>query len=121
MAEERTAKITDKVQAQLVECVSPPEPVAQVPPSPAEAPTPTDRARDETLGQTGADPPPSALSLDARLRSLRANHIALAKRLHAVESWQDTCSSSLYKRLSWWLQGYRWRRLGRWYRPRWED
>lgn len=39
----------------------------------------------------------------------------LEARLHRQLEWIDTMSSPLYKRIWWWLCGWRWRTLGRWY------
>ena len=49
----------------------------------------------------------------------RANYLALAARVRRLEKWQDTIESPLWKRVLFVLQGYRWRRLGRWYKARW--
>ena len=49
----------------------------------------------------------------------RQNYIAIAARVRACEKWIDTVSSPLWKRVLFVLRGYRWRRLGRWYRARW--
>lgn len=54
--------------------------------------------------------------LAAEVESLRANQRRDAARIHALEEYVDTVSSALYKRLWWTLQGYRFRRVGRWYR-----
>jgi len=35
--------------------------------------------------------------------------------LHEVEEYVDTVSSPLYKRIWWIFQGYRFRKVGRWY------
>lgn len=51
----------------------------------------------------------------------RLNYEALAKRVRRLEKWQDTVSSPLWKRAWFFLQGYRWRRLGVWYRARWNS
>lgn len=50
----------------------------------------------------------------AHLESLRANYVSLAARLRLCEEWIDTMSSPLWKRIWFVLQGYRWKRLGRW-------
>lgn len=94
----------------------PPEPVL---PPPPEAPTPTQAAQTATVEQTGADPPPACPcdAVAAELTALRHNYRALAARVHRTENWIDTVSSPLYKRLWFVVCGYRWRRLGRWWRP----
>lgn len=45
----------------------------------------------------------------------------LAARVRRLEKWVDTVESPLWKRLIWWCQGYRFRRLGVWYRARWNS
>jgi len=55
---EGAAKIQDIVTAELVECAPPETPEVCVQPS-AEVASPTDRAREATIEQTGADPPPA--------------------------------------------------------------
>lgn len=49
--------------AALVDCLPAPDPAPVPLPAAPEGGTPADRARDETLGQTGADPPPPAPTL----------------------------------------------------------
>ena len=53
--------------------------------------------------------------MTARLDSLNLNRVQQAARIRALENYVDTVSSPLYKRLWWVLQGYRFRRVGRWY------
>jgi hypothetical protein len=63
-------------------------------------------------GTLGSDPGSSA-SPD------RINYVALAARVRRVEKWIDTIESPLWKRAWFVIQGYRFRRLGVWYRARW--
>lgn len=51
----------------------------------------------------------------AELDSLQANRRRDAARLRALEKYVDTVSSPLWKRVWFVLQGYRFRRVGRWY------
>ena len=51
----------------------------------------------------------------AQLESLRANYVSLAARLRLCEEWIDTMSNPLWKRIWFVIQGYRWKRLGRWH------
>lgn len=51
----------------------------------------------------------------------RRNYIALAARVRLAEKWIDTVSSPPWKRMLFVIQGYRWGRLGRWYRAPWND
>lgn len=119
----------DKVQttdfaAVTVETVeSPPAPPISIPlPEPPDT-TPTEQARDATVEQTGADPPPGCTlrcdDLSARLTSARLNYQHLAKRVRALEEYVDTVSSPLHRRVWWWVCGYRFRTVGRWYPPEW--
>ena len=58
-------------------------------------------------------------NLAAEVRTLKRNYIAAAARIRTLEKWVDTVSSPLWKRLWFVAQGYRFRRLGVWYRARW--
>ena len=46
-----------------------------------------------------------------------------AQRRHQtlIDHWHDTMHSALYKRLWWWVQGYRLLSLGTWYRAPWNS
>jgi hypothetical protein len=55
------------------------------------------------------------MSLEARVSSVEVTRIRDAQRIRALEKHVDTVSSPLWKRLLFILQGYRWRRVGRWY------
>lgn len=46
---------------------------------------------------------------------LKRQVTSLRRQVQALIEWQDTVSSPLYKRLWWWLCGYRFRTVGRWY------
>jgi hypothetical protein len=46
--------------------------------------------------------------LKRQIHSLRKSHQALDERV-------DTVFSPIWKRVWWYLQGYRWHRVGRWY------
>lgn len=57
--EERSAIVTDRVEAVLVECTVPEPPVPESPRVPATPDaSPTARAAEATIEQTGAGPPP---------------------------------------------------------------
>lgn len=45
---------------------------------------------------------------------LKRQVLALRRQVHALEEWMDTVNSPLWKRIWWWLHGYRFYRLGRW-------
>lgn len=49
------------------------------------------------------------------LESLRVNRQRDAQRIRALEAYVDTVSSPLWKRVWFVLQGFRFRRVGRWY------
>lgn len=53
--------------------------------------------------------------LRAEIESLKVNNKELARRIRELEEYVDTVSSSLYKRIIWWFQGYYFRKVGRWY------
>lgn len=52
---------------------------------------------------------------DQRVEALEWQVKHLRRRVRELEEWQDTVTSALWKRVLWWLQGYRWSRVGRWY------
>lgn len=52
-------KIGDHVSAQLVDCVPEPEVLSADVSAQTDAPSPTEKAADATIEQTGADPPPA--------------------------------------------------------------
>lgn len=58
-------------------------------------------------------------SFEQRLAVAERQINALRRRESVRDDWIDTVSSSFAKRLWWWLNGYRFRRLGRWYRAPW--
>ena len=58
--------------------------------------------------------------LREEIASLKANDLALAKRVRELEKYVDTVSSPLWKRIAWWFQGYYFRKVGRWYGKRYE-
>lgn len=59
MPEESGIGIGDLVVAQLIECQPEPALVAVPVPDPPDGASPTQRAAQATIGQTGADPPPA--------------------------------------------------------------
>jgi hypothetical protein len=52
---------------------------------------------------------------DARLSVLERQMKALRIQVQRHEEYIDTVSSPLWKRVMWWLQGYYFRKVGRWY------
>jgi hypothetical protein len=59
--------------------------------------------------------------VEARIASLEANRVKDAARIRYLEKWHDTVRSPLYKRVVWWLMGFRFSSLGTWYRARWNE
>jgi len=51
----------------------------------------------------------------------RRNYVALAARVRQMEEVIDTWDTPLWKRCLFVIRGYRWRRLGRWYRASWNE
>lgn len=56
---ERSGKIVDLVEAQLVECAPEPDVLSTDVSLQLDAPSPTQKAAAATIEQTGADPPPA--------------------------------------------------------------
>jgi hypothetical protein len=56
-----------------------------------------------------------AVEHEQRIEVLARQVAALRREIHRHEEWIDTMSSSVFKRMWWVLQGYRFRRVGRWY------
>ena len=56
-------------------------------------------------------------SLRAEIESLNVRYAELARRLREVEEYVDVVTSPLWKRVLWWLQGWRFDRVGRWRKP----
>lgn len=54
-------------------------------------------------------------SIDMRVKALDRQIKSLRRELRALDELVDTINSPLYKRIWWWLQGYHFRKLGRWY------
>jgi len=60
-------------------------------------------------------------NLRAEIESLKANRISMAQRIRELEKYIDTVSSPMWKRIWFVMQGYRFRRLGRWYKASWNQ
>lgn len=50
-----------------------------------------------------------------RLAIMEGNIKSMRRELRQYTEWQETVSSPTWKRILWTLQGWRWKRLGRWY------
>jgi len=44
---------------------------------------------------------------------------ALRRQLTVLEDYVDTVTSPLWKRVIWWFEGFYFRKVGRWYAPKW--
>lgn len=53
--------------------------------------------------------------------TLKRQMKGLRKQMNKYDAWLDTVNSPIYKRVWWFLQGYRFYRLGRWYGNNKED
>jgi len=62
---------------------------------------------------------PAADDLAMRVEALSREVKALRHQAVRMDHWHDTMRSAWWKRLWWWLQGYRLLALGRWYRAPW--
>lgn len=56
---------------------------------------------------------------EARLRVLESQVRELRRQAVRMDHWHNTMHSPWYKRLWWWVQGYRMLSLGTWYRAPW--
>jgi len=58
--------------------------------------------------------------VSAEVECLKKNRISDARRISLLEKWVDIIGSTpLWKRIWFVMQGYRFRRLGVWYRASW--
>lgn len=57
--------------------------------------------------------------MDPEIEALKANRVRDAARIRHLEKYVDTVSSPMWKRIWFVIQGYRFRRLGVWYRACW--
>lgn len=54
------------------------------------------------------------VEVDQAIDVLQRQVTSLRREVHALQEWQDTVSSPIYKRLWWVLLGFRWNHVGRW-------
>lgn len=54
-----------------------------------------------------------------RIEVLERQVIALRREVRMLHEWHDTVKSPLWRRVWWWLLGYRFDSLGTWYAARW--
>lgn len=59
--------------------------------------------------------------MDPEIEALKRQVRELRRQLVFFDHWHNTCKSPWYKRLWWWVQGYRLCSLGRWYRAPWNE
>jgi hypothetical protein len=56
---------------------------------------------------------------EVRVQALERQVAELRRRQQEQDEFIDTITSPLWKRLIWWVLGYYFRKVGRWYRPGW--
>lgn len=56
---------------------------------------------------------------DSRLTMMARQITSLRAEVRELTEYVDTVSSPLWKRLIWWLEGYHFSRVGRWYARGW--
>jgi hypothetical protein len=61
------------------------------------------------------------VSAEHRLFVLERQVKSLQREAQRQSEWIDTHNTALVKRLWFVIQGYRFRRLGRWYKARWNE
>lgn len=59
------------------------------------------------------------MSLEQRIEALELQLHSVRKQLVRYDHWHNTMRSPWWKRLWWWIQGYRLLSLGTWYRAPW--
>lgn len=61
------------------------------------------------------------MNVEQEIDVLRRQMLSLRREVRVLTEWQDTVSSPLYKRVWFWLNGWNWGSLGRWYlKSRWK-
>lgn len=55
------------------------------------------------------------MNVEQELDVLKRQMQALRRNYNRLDAWLDTVNSPLYKRVWFWMRGYRFYRLGRWY------
>ena len=58
-------------------------------------------------------------AMAAEIEAMKRQVKELRRRLTVFDHWHDTMHSPWYKRVWWWVQGFRLLSLGRWYRAPW--
>jgi len=61
------------------------------------------------------------VNLKTELASFIKNYKRETRYTRECQDWIDTFSSPILKRIWFWLKGYRWKRLGRWYMASWNE
>ena len=59
--------------------------------------------------------------MDPEIEALKRQVHALRRQMTVMDHWHNTMKSRWYKRLWWWVQGYRLMALGTWYRAPWNS
>jgi hypothetical protein len=55
------------------------------------------------------------MAIEQEVEVLKRQMLSVRRELQALQERIDTVCSPPWKRIWWWLQGYRWYRVGRWY------
>lgn len=55
------------------------------------------------------------MNAEQEIEVLRRQVVSMRRELRELTEYVDTVSSPLWKRVIWWLQGYYFRKVGRWY------
>lgn len=61
----------------------------------------------------------SNAELRQQVEVLQRQITSLRREVRDLTEYVDTVSSPLWKRAIWWLEGYYFRKVGRWYAPGW--
>jgi hypothetical protein len=59
------------------------------------------------------------VTAEQRIDVLERQMLSLRREVRELTEYVDTVSSPLWKRCLWWAQGFYFRKVGRWYEPRW--
>lgn len=57
--------------------------------------------------------------IEQEVRVLKHQVRAMRRRSIEASEYIDTVTSPLWKRVIWWFEGFYFRKVGRWYAPKW--
>lgn len=60
-------------------------------------------------------------AVEQRLALLERQVLSLRREQTRTNHWHNTVCSPPHKRVWWWVQGFRFSSLGRWYHARWNE